>query len=233
MSRSLLSGAAFLRHHRASFDDIGPGDTLLSAAPRAIPSGWRRYVPLAVRPYTETAPVAAFFLGISSGAPYAMIAATLTTRLAQDGIDKRSVTAFSLAFLVYNLKFLWAPAVDRVRLPLLGKFGQRRAWLWFSAAAVACSIIWLGLADPRASLESVAIAAVLVGVAGATFDIVIDAYRIEILQPRQLGIGSGMSQYGWRIGSVSAGALALLVAGHVNWQTAYMLCALFVIPAVF
>ncbi len=162
-----------------------------------------------------------------------MIGATLTTRLAQDGIDKRSVTAFSLAFLVYNLKFLWAPAVDRVRLPLLGKFGQRRSWLWFSAAAVACSIVWLGLADPRASLESVAIAAVLVGVAGATFDIVIDAYRIEILQPRQLGIGSGMSQYGWRIGSVCAGALALLVAGHWSWQAAYLLCTLFVIPAVF
>ncbi len=186
-----------------------------------------------IKPYLERAPIGALLLGISSGFPYAMIGATLTTRLAQDGIDKRSVTAFSLAFLVYNLKFLWAPAVDRVRLPLLGKFGQRRAWLWFSAAAVACSIIWLGLADPRASLESVAIAAVLVGVAGATFDIVIDAYRIEILQPRQLGIGSGMSQYGWRIGSVSAGALALLVASHMNWQTAYMLCALFVIPAVF
>lgn len=190
-------------------------------------------LPASIKPYLERAPIGALLLGISSGFPYAMIGATLTTRLAQDGIDKRSVTAFSLAFLVYNLKFLWAPAVDRVRLPLLGKFGQRRAWLWFSAAAVACSIIWLGLADPRASLESVAIAAVLVGVAGATFDIVIDAYRIEILQPRQLGIGSGMSQYGWRIGSVSAGALALLVAGHVNWQTAYMLCALFVIPAVF
>ena len=186
-----------------------------------------------IKPYLERAPVGALLLGISSGFPYALIGATLTTRLAQDGIDKRSVTAFSLAFLVYNLKFLWAPAVDRVRLPLLGKFGQRRSWLWFSAAAVACSIVWLGLADPRASLESVAIAAVLVGVAGATFDIVIDAYRIEILQPRQLGIGSGMSQYGWRIGSVCAGALALLVAGHWSWQAAYLLCTLFVIPAVF
>ena len=186
-----------------------------------------------IKPYLERAPIGALLLGISSGFPYAMIGATLTTRLAQDGIDKRSVTAFSLAFLVYNLKFLWAPAVDRVHLPWLGRFGQRRSWLWLSALAVAASIAWLGLADPRASLESFAIAAVLVGVAGATFDIVIDAYRIEILQPRQLGIGSGMSQYGWRIGSVCAGALSLLVAGHWNWQAAYLLCTLFVLPAVF
>jgi PAT family beta-lactamase induction signal transducer AmpG len=78
-----------------------------------------------VRPYTEPAPLAAFFLGVSSGAPYAMIAATLTTRLAQDGIDKRAITAFSLAFLVYNLKWLWAWVVDSVRLPILGRLGQR------------------------------------------------------------------------------------------------------------
>ncbi|MEO5829869.1 MAG: MFS transporter [Rhodanobacter sp.] len=186
-----------------------------------------------IKPYLEPAPLGALLLGISSGFPYALIGATLTTRLAQDGIDKRSVTAFSLAFLVYNLKFLWAPAVDRVRLPWLGRFGQRRSWLWLCAAAVAASVIFLGLVSPKASLETVAIAAVLVGMAGSTFDIVIDAYRIELLQPRQLGVGSGMSQYGWRIGSVCAGALALLLAASAGWAVAYMLCASFVIPAIF
>ena len=186
-----------------------------------------------IKPYLEPAPLGALLLGISSGFPYALIGATLTTRLAQDGIDKRSVTAFSLAFLVYNLKFLWAPAVDRVRLPWLGRFGQRRSWLWLCAAAVAASIIFLGLVSPKASLETVAIAAVLVGIAGSTFDIVIDAYRIELLEPRQLGVGSGMSQYGWRIGSVCAGALALLLAASAGWAVAYMLCALFVVPAIF
>lgn len=185
-----------------------------------------------IKPYLEAAPLGALLLGISSGFPYAMIGATLTTRLAQGGIDKKSVTAFSLAFLVYNFKFLWAPAVDRVHLPLLGRFGQRRSWLWLSAAAVAAAVSFLGLADPTTSLEAVAIAAVLTGIAGATFDIVIDAYRIELLKPQQLGIGSGMSQYGWRIGSVSAGALALLVAQSAGWSAAYVLCAAFVLPAV-
>jgi PAT family beta-lactamase induction signal transducer AmpG len=185
-----------------------------------------------VRPYLERAPLAALLLGISSGFPYAMIGATLTTRLAQDGISKKSVTAFSLAFLAYNLKFLWAPAVDRVHLPLLHRLGQRRSWLLLAAVMVAASVVFLGVVDPNTSLQTLAIAAVLVGISGATFDIVIDAYRIETLEPRQLGVGSGMSQYGWRIGSVSAGALALLVAARAGWSTAYVLCAAFVVPAV-
>ena len=192
----------------------------------------RDRLPASLRPYFESAPLAALLLGISSGFPYAMIGATLTTRLAQDGISKKSVTAFSLAFLVYNFKFLWAPLVDRARLPLLGRYGQRRSWLWLSAAAVAAAVSFLGFTDPNASLSTVALAAVLVGVAGATFDIVIDAYRIELLEPQQLGIGSGMSQYGWRIGSVSAGALALLVADRGGWGLAYLLCAAFALPAV-
>src|SRR3546814_1503157 len=75
-------------------------------------------------------------------------------------------------------------------------------------------------------------AAILVGVAGATFDIVIDAYRIEILEPRQLGVGSGMSQYGWRIGSAGAGALALVVAVRGGWEAAFLACALLALPAM-
>jgi len=88
--------------------------------------GWRSFLPASVRPYTEAAPIAAFLLGVSSGAPYAMIGATLTTRLAQDGIVKSSITAFSLAFLVYNLKWLWAWILDGVRLPIIGRLGRRR-----------------------------------------------------------------------------------------------------------
>ncbi len=197
----------------------------------SLPAAFRNRLPAALKPYFEAGPLAALFLGISSGFPYAMIGATLTTRLAQDGISKKSVTAFSLAFLVYNFKFLWAPAVDRLYLPLLGRLGQRVSWLLLSAALVAAAVAWLGLVSPQAGLQTVALAAICVGIAGATFDIVIDAYRIELLQPKQLGVGSGMSQYGWRIGSVTAGALALIVAGSAGWATAYLLCAAFALPA--
>ncbi|WP_340313051.1 AmpG family muropeptide MFS transporter [Rhizorhabdus argentea] len=186
----------------------------------------------AVRPYTEPAPLAALFLGMSSGFPYAMIGATLTTRLAQDGIDKKVVTAFTLAFLVYNLKFLWAWIVDGVRLPLIGRLGQRVSWMLVIGTLVIAAVWNLGLVDPRASLSQTVVAAILVGAAGATFDIIIDAYRIELLEARQLGVGAGMSQYGWRIGSTAAGALALVLADRAGWNIAYMACAAFALPAM-
>src|SRR3546814_12637543 len=124
-----------------------------------------------------------------------MIGATLTTRLAQDGIDKKAVTAFTLAFLVYNLKWLWAWVVDGVRLPVIGRLGQRVSWLLVAGSFVMAAVANLALVDPATGLLQTAYAAILVGVAGATFVIGIDAYRIETLQPEPLGVGSGMSQY--------------------------------------
>ena len=162
-----------------------------------------------------------------------MIAATLTTRLAQYGVDKRAITAFSLAFLVYNLKWLWAWVVDGVRLPVIGRLGQRVSWLLVVGVLVIAAIVNLALADPSASLASTASAAVFVAFAGATYDIVIDAYRIESLEPRQLGVGSGMSQYGWRIGSAAAGARrARDRSAQLGWATGYVVCAAFALPAM-
>lgn len=185
-----------------------------------------------IRAYLDRESLAAFFIGISSGFPYAMIGATLTTRLAQDGIDKRTITAFTLAFLVYNLKVLWAWVVDGIRIPLLGRLGQRVSWLLLAGVAVIAAVVNLALVDPNASIEATVVAAVLVGIAGATYDIVIDAYRIETLKPEQLGVGSGMSQYGWRIGSSAAGAVALYVAARMGWSAAYIACAAFALPAM-
>ena len=193
---------------------------------------WRSRLPDGVRPYAESAPLAAAFLGISSGFAFAMIGATLTTRLAQYGIRKSAVTAFALTFLAYNFKWLWAPFVDTIRIPILGRFGQRRSWLWLVGLLVMAAVTFLGATDPATSLPVVAAAAVLVGIAGATYDIVIDAYRIELLEPRQLGVGSGMSQYGWRIGAASAGAVALVIAARSGWALAYASCALFALPAM-
>jgi MFS transporter, PAT family, beta-lactamase induction signal transducer AmpG len=208
------------------------GSSPLSEASQTVASGSPGFWG-AVKPYVEKEPLAALFLGISSGFPFAMIAATLTTRLAQDGVDKKTVTAFTLAFLVYNFKWLWAWIVDGVRLPVIGALGQRVSWLIVSAVLVVAAVVNLALADPRADIIWTAYAAILVGAAGATFDIVIDAYRIELLEPHQLGAGSGMSQYGWRIGSAGAAAVALVVAARYGWSAGYMACAGFALPAVF
>ena len=191
-----------------------------------------RWMPRQVQPYFEREPMAVFFLGISSGFPYAMIGATLTSRLAQDGIDPESVTAFALAILVYNFKPLWAWIVDGVRIPILGRLGQRVSWLILAGLMVIAAVANLAFQDPSANVLQTALAAILVAFAGATYDIVIDGYRIELLEPRQLGVGSGMTQYGWRIGSVSAGALALFLAARFGWELAYLACAVFALPAM-
>lgn len=194
--------------------------------------GWRGRLPAGVRPYSEAAPLSALFLGVSSALPLTMIAATLTTRLAQAGIEKSTVTAFALTFLAYNFKWLWAPIIDVVKLPLIGRVGQRLSWLIVTAALAMAAIIYLGSLDPAEDIAAVAVAAIMVGIAGATFDVVIDAYRIELLEPEQLGVGSGMSQYGWRIGAATAGAVALVVAARTNWSIAYYVCSLFALFAV-
>ncbi|MCG2840466.1 MFS transporter [Sandaracinobacter sp. RS1-74] len=187
----------------------------------------------ALRPYLQKEPVGALLLGLSSGAPFAMIASTLTTRLAESGIDKKTVTAFALTFLLYNFKFLWAPFIDRIRIPLLADaVGQRRAWLYVIAACTLAAIVWMGQVDPAADISRMVAAALTVAFFGATFDIIIDAFRIDSLKPEQLGVGSGMSQYGWRLGSAGAGALALLAAERSGWDTAYAAAALFAVPAV-
>jgi PAT family beta-lactamase induction signal transducer AmpG len=192
----------------------------------------RRSVGDSIKPYFERESLASFMLGLSSGFPYAMIGATLTTRLAQDGIDKKTVTAFTLAFLVYNLKVFWAWIVDGVHLPVLHRMGQRVSWMLVCGLAVIAAVLNLALVDPAADIGATVLAAVLVGVAGASFDIVIDAYRIETLKPYQLGTGSGMSQYGWRIGSAGAGALALVLSARYGWGVGYAACAVFALPAM-
>src|SRR5947208_16471170 len=115
-----------------------------SANGKTAPSDWRSRLPEGIRPYFESAPLAALFLGVSSGFAFAMIGATLTTRLAQQGITKSAVTAFALTFLAYNFKFLWAPIVDHVRLPLIGHWGQRRSWLWLVGVLVMAAVMILG-----------------------------------------------------------------------------------------
>ena len=200
---------------------------------QAPPEDWTRHLPALLRPYAEKGPVGALLLGMASGFPIAMIAATLTPRLAESGIEKKTVTAFALALLMYNLKLLWAPVIDRVRLPLLAALiGHRRAWLLVTALGVVLAVAWLGLADPVTQLPMVVAAAIAVGFAGASFDIVIDAYRIENLSPEQLGTGSGMTQYGWRIGNALAASTVLVLAGRAGWSVAYVAATLFVLPAL-
>ena len=154
-----------------------------SAAGTEQVTGWRAMLPEGVRPYTEAAPLAALFLGISSGFPYAMIGATLTTGLPQDGIDKKASPPSASRFLIYNFKWLWAPARSTAsQLPdRSAASASGVSWLSSAVLLVIAAVINLALVDPvgepaiggRSARRPPRFR-------GATFDIVIDAYRIEI-----------------------------------------------------
>src|SRR4051812_8850039 len=147
--------------------------------------GWlgdlRNRLPEGVRPYFEPAPLAALFLGISSGAAFAMIGATLTTRLAQNHIERTEIVQFALIILAYNFKFLWAPVVDNVRLPVIGRFGQRRSWLWLVGVLVMAAVAFLGFADPNESLYVVAVERISPGAPREPSALTTHALLVELL----------------------------------------------------
>ena len=161
-------------------------------------------------------------LGFSSGLPFALSFTTLTVWLAEHGVRKAEIGLFALVGMPYTWKFLWAPLVDGVRIPGLTRWlGQRRSWALAAQLGLAGSLIWLGSLDPSRELGLMAWAALLVVFMSATQDIVIDAYRIEILGDHEQGAGSAMTTYGYRFGMLASGAGALFLSDHISWSAVY------------
>ena len=189
----------------------------------------------AVAPYFRPRPLAAFALGISSGFPLTLLLATMTYWLSKVGIDKKTI-GFAVGLTTpYTLKFLWAPLVDQLRVPgLAGLVGQRRAWLFLVQALLVVAVVHLGQSDPQLHLGRFAVAAIVVAFLSATQDIVIDAYRIELLGDAELAHGTAMNQFGYRTGNLAAGAGTVWLASGegagAGWATAYALTALLVLP---
>lgn len=172
-------------------------------------------------------------LGFSSGLPLALTAATLSAWLSESGVDKTAIGLFAAVATPYSLKFLWAPLMDAVPFPLLSKwFGRRRGWILATQIALALAIIGLGFADPSISPWHTALMAVIVAICSASQDIVVDAYRVEILAKEEQGIGAAMVQYGYRLGMLASGAGALALADHVSWTTTYLIMAAFMIVGI-
>lgn len=188
-------------------------------------------------PYLRPRPLAALLLGISSGFPLALLLGTMTFWLAKVGIDKKTI-GFAIGLTTpYTLKFLWAPLIDRIRLPLLADwFGQRRAWLFLVMALLFVSVWMLGASDPKQNLGVFAFWAIVTAFLGATQDIVIDAYRIEILPSDELPHGTANNQFGYRLGAFIAGvgtiALASTEGANLGWAAAYGLTGFCVVPGV-
>jgi PAT family beta-lactamase induction signal transducer AmpG len=176
--------------------------------------------------YREPRLVAVLLMGFSSGLPLALTAATLSFWLAEIGVSLTTIGFFSLVGISYNFKFLWSPLIDRMPLPLLtARFGRRRGWALAIQLPLALAILALGLTDPRVDPGLTAFAAVIVAFLSASQDVVIDAYRIELLRPEEQGAGAAATQWGYRFGMLAAGAGALYAATFGGWAFAYGLMA--------
>ncbi len=180
----------------------------------------------AVAVYRDPRVVAIFFMGFSSGLPLALTGATLGIWLKESNVSLTAIGLFALVGIAYNLKFLWAPAMDRAPLPwLTRRLGRRRSWALATQAALIASLLALGHSDPGADPALTALLALVVAFCSASQDIVIDAFRIELLEEREQGLGAASTQYGYRLGMIVSGAGALYAAAYGGWRFAFAVMA--------
>ncbi|MFN3075787.1 MAG: AmpG family muropeptide MFS transporter [Alphaproteobacteria bacterium] len=176
--------------------------------------------------YRDRRLLSVLLLGFSSGLPLALTGSTLAVWLTEAGVSMETIGLFGLAGIPYSFKFVWAPFLDRLRVPLLCRiFGRRRGWMLFTQMVLILALLGLGFSGPPGPPAITASLALLVAFASASQDIIIDAYRVEILQPEQYGAGAAMIQFGYRIGMLVAGAGALFGATLVPWPMVYAVMA--------
>jgi len=174
-----------------------------------------------------------FFLGISSGLPIALVLSTLKALLLDKGFDLKTIGIFSLVSLPYSLKLFFAPVIDSCKVPFLTKiFGQRRSWIIFTQLLLVTFITFLGTAGIEGNLSAIAVFAFLVAFASASQDIVIDGYRIELIEKENQGIAASFYVYGYRIGMLISGAAALVLADLISWDAVYFIMAGFMFSCI-
>ena len=189
---------------------------------RRLGQGWFQALSI----YCERRLVIVFLMGFASGLPFLLSGATLSIWLTEAGVSLTAIGLFALAGTPYNVKFLWAPLIDRVPLPVLSKLlGRRRAWMVTIELGLMASIIALGLSDPQSAPGITALFALAVAFFSASQDIVIDAYRIDILDEDLQGAGAAMTQAGYRFGLLASGAGALYLAANIDWSLVYGIMA--------
>lgn len=166
--------------------------------------------------------VAVLLMGFSSGLPLALTFGTLSYWLAELGVSLTAIGLFGLVRASYSLKFLWSPLIDRLPIPFLTRrLGRRRSWALTIQLLLGLAILALGMTDPKADPALTALAAVVVAFLSASQDIVIDAYRIDLLLPEEQGAGAAATQWGYRFGMLASGAGALYAASLGGWHVAY------------
>src|SRR5215212_9160511 len=165
-------------------------------------------------------------LGFSSGLPLLLVLGTFSARLAFSDIDIKMIGLFSYLALPYSLKFLWAPVVDKLDLPVLASWlGRRRSWMVLSQICVALALTLMAFADPERHLALLGLGAFLVTFTAATQDVVIDGWRIDAAGTEMQGVMAATSNLGYRLALITAGAGALVLAHWAGWTAAYLAMA--------
>jgi PAT family beta-lactamase induction signal transducer AmpG len=183
---------------------------------------WKDY--LAV--YGDRRILTILLLGFSSGLPLALTGGTLAIWLSTSGVSIAAVGLFSLVGLPYSLKFLWAPIFDRTDIPGLSRLlGRRRSWMVVVQVILGVSIATLGTTNPVEAPAMVALLALITAFCSASQDVVIDAYRVEILESDQQGAGAAAVQLGYRMAMMTSGAGALFLTAILPWGAVYGIMA--------
>ena len=183
-----------------------------------------RSVGAALRVYIERPALVMVALGFSSSLPYFLVFDTLSAWLRSAGLSLEVIGFFSLVTLVSSFKFLWAPVIDRTRVPVLtDRLGHRRSWMLVCQLLIVLGLWLVAGSDPARSLGAIAVFAVLVGFSSATQDVAMDAWRIEAAGTSKQGVMAAAYQWGYRGGMIVAGAVPLLLADSLGWNFSYAL----------
>lgn len=177
--------------------------------------------------YLEYRTIIMLLLGFSSGLPFLLVFSTLSAWLREAGISRTDIGLMSYVGLAYTIKFLWAPVIDHLHLPVLNRLlGKRRAWMLLAQLVAAAALVGLSFSDPAQALMPVVVFALILAFASATQDISIDAWRIEAASDEKQGALAAVYQLGYRVALIASGAGALYVAEGVSWHAAYLVMAL-------
>jgi len=193
-----------------------PAETASLPVAKPKPSVWKSFA--------QPAAWTMFLFGFSSGLPFLLVAGTLAYWLKENGILLKDITMIASAGMLYAFKFLWAPALDHWQLPGFARLGRRRGWLLFAQLGVVAGLIAMAMLTPVQLIPFVAVTLV-VAFFGATQDIAVDAYRIEIAPIEAQGALVATYSLGYRIALILAGAVALILADHIAWPWVYAVMA--------
>ena len=183
--------------------------------------------------YTSSESIRMVFLGFSAGLPHPLLFATLTLWLASAEVKISEITMFGWVGIIYAIKFLWAPMLDRLKIPgLTSLIGQRRSWMLLTQVSILIGLICMSFLKPENDLIILAYLSILVAFASASQDVAIDAYRIEIAESKFQAVLGASYQLGYRISALTSGAGALYLASFYDWALTYQAMSIFMLVGI-